>query len=247
MLVLIPARYASSRLPGKPLADLGGKPLIQRVYEAVSACPDVETVAVATDDDRIRLAVEAFGGRAVMTSEKHLSGTDRCAEALEKLGGGFELVVNVQGDEPFVGPEQLMALGRFMRDNPDFSVGTLVHRISSVEELENPHVVKAVVGDGGRRALYFSRSPVPHLRGVPLSDWLQQGHFYRHIGLYAFRGDTLAAMAKMAPTALEEMESLEQLRWLENGLPIGVCETGRLTMGIDTPEDLDRARILWGK
>ena len=244
MLVLIPARYASSRLPGKPLADLGGKPLIQRVYEAVAGLPEVELAVVATDDQRIARTVTDFGGQAVMTSPDHVSGTDRCAEAYRLLGRRFPLIVNVQGDEPFVRPDQISGLGAFMRDHPTFSIGTLVHRILHAEELQDPSAVKAVLCEGSRRALYFSRSPVPHLRGAPLSEWPQKGRYYRHIGLYAFRGETLPALSHLPPSPLELMESLEQLRWLENGYAIGALETDIATMGIDTPEDLERARRL---
>jgi 3-deoxy-manno-octulosonate cytidylyltransferase (CMP-KDO synthetase) len=246
MLVLIPARYESSRLPGKPLADLGGRPMIQRVYEAVRAVPEVEKVLVATDDERIFRAVEGFGGQAVMTSPEHLSGTDRCAEALASLDWKHELVVNVQGDEPFVQAEQLRALRQFMQDNPSFPIGTLVRRIETAEELENPNHVKTVVCAHSRKALYFSRSPVPYLRGVPFNEWPNRGLFYRHLGIYAFRGHTLTVVAALPPSPLESMESLEQLRWLENGWSIGACETDHAGMGIDTPEDLERAQRLFG-
>jgi 3-deoxy-manno-octulosonate cytidylyltransferase (CMP-KDO synthetase) len=246
MLVLIPARYGSSRLPGKPLADLGGRPMIQRVYEAVLAAPEVETALVATDDERIFRVVEAFGGQAMMTAPGHLSGTDRCAEALASLDRKYELVVNVQGDEPFVQAAQLRALQRFMQDNPSFPIGTLVRRIDTAEELENPNHVKAVVCAQSRKALYFSRSPVPYLRGVPFSEWPNKGTFYRHLGIYAFRGHALTAVAALPPSPLESMESLEQLRWLENGWSIGACETDHTGMGIDTPEDLERAQRLFG-
>lgn len=239
-LAVIPARYASTRFPAKPLAVLGGKCVIQRVYEQVAGVLD--NVVVATDDERIRAAVEAFGGRAVMTSTEHRSGTDRCREAFERLGIGFDVVVNVQGDEPFVRREQIEALvGCF--DNPETDIATLVKPFAAedgLEALENPNSPKVVL-DAQSRALYFSRSVIPYLRGVPREEWLARHTFYKHIGLYAFRAEVLRAVTALPQSTLEKAESLEQLRWLENGYRIGVALSDAETVGIDTPEDLARA------
>lgn len=244
MLVIIPARFGATRFPGKPLADLGGKPVIQWVYERVCQAQSVEMAVVATDDERIFRAVEAFGGKAVLTGGHHRSGTDRCAEALEKLGGKHELVVNVQGDEPFVRPQQLDDLAAFMRARPEFPIGTLIKRIEIPSALGSPHVVKVVFSEKNRAALYFSRSAIPFFRDLPTENWPETGLYHKHLGVYAFRGETLRELAALTPSPLETAESLEQLRWLENGFAIGVCFTEWETQGIDTPEDLVRAQAL---
>jgi len=240
ILAVIPARYASTRFPGKPLAPLGGKPVIRHVWERVTQLfPDA---AVATDDSRIADAVEAFGGRAVMTSPDHRSGTDRCREAVEKLGVRPDIVVNVQGDEPFIRPAQLEAVVRCF-DDPAADIATLVRPFApsdGLEALENPNSPKVVI-DAAHRALYFSRSVIPYLRGVPRDEWLARHTFYKHIGLYAFRFETLRRVTDLPQSALERAESLEQLRWLENGFRIGVGITEAETVGIDTPEDLAAA------
>lgn len=239
-IAIIPARYASTRFPGKPLAVLGGKPVIRRVYEQVAGA--VDEVAVATDDERIAEAVAAFGGRAVMTSPDHRSGTDRCREAFDTLGGGYDVVINVQGDEPFIRPEQIAALRRCF-DDPQTDIATLVKPFAPADglaALENPNSPKVVL-DGRSRALYFSRSVIPYLRGVPREEWLEQHTFYKHIGMYGFRADVLRRVASLQQSPLERAESLEQLRWLENGYRIGVAVTEFETVGIDTPEDLMRA------
>lgn len=239
-IAIIPARYASTRFPGKPLAVLGGKPVIRRVYEQVAGA--VDEVAVATDDERIAEAVAAFGGRAVMTSPDHRSGTDRCREAFDTLGGGYDVVINVQGDEPFIRPEQIAALRRCF-DDPQTDIATLVKPFAPADglaALENPNSPKVVL-DGRSRALYFSRSVIPYLRGVPREEWLEQHTFYKHIGMYGFRADVLRRVASLQQSPLERAESLEQLRWLENGYRIGVAVTEFETVGIDTPEDLVRA------
>ena len=226
-VAIIPARYASTRFPGKPLAMLGGKPVIRRVYEQVTGVlPDA---VVATDDERILRAVEEFGGRAVMTSAEHRSGTDRCWEAYGKLGREYDAVINVQGDEPFIRPEQLRAIMRCF-DVPGTDIATL----------ENPNSPKVVL-DGGSRAIYFSRSVIPYLRGVERSEWLAKHTFYKHIGMYAFRTKVLAEVTALPQSSLEKAESLEQLRWLENGYRIGVGISDVETIGIDTPEDLAAA------
>ena len=233
-LAIIPARYASTRFPGKPLAVLGGKPVIRRVYEQVTDAMD--DAVVATDDERIFEAVRAFGGRVEMTSPNHRSGTDRCREAFDRIcareGASYDVVVNVQGDEPFIQRSQLEAV------KP-----TLVKPFSESDglaALENPNSPKVVL-DAQSQAVYFSRSVIPYLRNVPRGEWLAKHTFYKHIGLYAFRAEVLRAVTALPQSALELAESLEQLRWLENGYKIGVGISDVETIGIDTPEDLARA------
>lgn len=239
-IVLIPARYASTRFPAKPLALLGGKPVIQRVYEQVAKV--VSSVAVATDDERIAEAVESFGGRAIMTSPDHQSGTDRCWEAYQKVGEEYDVVINVQGDEPFIAESQLRAIMECFEDE-NTDIATLVKPFSEadgIEALENPNSPKVVL-DKESRAIYFSRSVIPYLRGVEREDWLKQHTFYKHIGMYAFRSEVLREITSLPQSPLELAEKLEQLRWLENGYKIGVGISDVETVGIDTPEDLERA------
>ena len=239
-IAIIPARYASTRFPGKPLAVLGGKPVIQRVYEQVAGVLD--DAVVATDDERIRDAVRAFGGRVEMTSPDHRSGTDRCREAYDRLGVEYDVVVNVQGDEPFIQSSQLEAVKRCF-DDPATDIATLVKPFTEADglaALENPNSPKVVL-DAQSRAIYFSRSVIPYLRGVERAEWLARHTFYKHIGLYAFRTDVLRAVTALPQSALEKAESLEQLRWLENGYKIGVGISEVETIGIDTPEDLEKA------
>jgi len=239
-IAIIPARYASTRFPAKPLALLGGRPIIERVYKQVAKA--VDDVVVATDDERILAAVESFGGRAVMTSVSHRSGTDRCYEALCKVGGGFDAVINVQGDEPFIQPSQIEAVKRCF-DNPSTDIATLVKPFAAEDglaALENPNSPKVVI-DAESHAIYFSRSVIPYLRGVEREKWLDSHTFYKHIGMYAFRADVLRQVTSLPQSPLELAESLEQLRWLENGYKIGVGISDVETVGIDTPEDLARA------
>ena len=239
-IVIIPARYASTRFPAKPLALLGGKPVIQHVYEQVSGV--VENVVVATDDERIYSAVEGFGGRVVMTSSNHKSGTDRCWEAYQKQGEEYDVVINVQGDEPFIAHSQLRAIMDCFNDETT-DIATLVKPFSEedgVEALENPNSPKVVL-DKQSRAIYFSRSVIPYLRGVEREEWLKKHTYYKHIGMYAFRADVLRQVTSLEQSPLELAESLEQLRWLENGYKIGVGISDVETVGIDTPEDLQRA------
>ena len=239
-IVIIPARYASTRFPAKPLALLGGKPVIQHVYEQVSGV--VENVVVATDDERIYEAVEAFGGRVVMTSSNHKSGTDRCWEAYQKQGEEYDVVINVQGDEPFIAHSQLRAIMDCFNDETT-DIATLVKPFSEedgIEALENPNSPKVVL-DKQSRAIYFSRSVIPYLRGVEREEWLKKHTYYKHIGMYAFRADVLRQVTSLEQSPLELAESLEQLRWLENGYKIGVGISDVETVGIDTPEDLQRA------
>lgn len=240
ILAIIPARYASSRLPGKPLADLGGKTLIERVYRQAALCKEISDILVATDDERIRQAVQAFGGNVCMTPADCLSGTDRCAAALQQHSGKWDAVVNIQGDEPFIRPEQISQVIACLADE-SAAVGTLVRRIHSDEQLLNPNVVKAVLTDQGK-ALYFSRSPIPFLRDDQGKAWTDQGSFFRHLGIYAFRADLLPVLAALPPGKLEQAESLEQLRWMEAGYPVYASETDFDSMGIDTLEDLELAR-----
>ena len=239
-IAIIPARYASTRFPGKPLAMLGGKPVIQRVWEQVSSV--VDAAVVATDDERIAQAVESFGGRAIMTSPNHKSGTDRCWEAYQKQSEEFDVVINVQGDEPFIAHSQLRAImACFEHENTE--IATLVKPFAEedgLSALENPNSPKVVL-DNDSCAVYFSRSVIPYLRGVEREDWLKHHTFYKHIGMYAFRRDVLGEVTALPQSTLEKAESLEQLRWLENGYKIGVGISDVETVGIDTPEDLERA------
>lgn len=245
VLGIIPARYASTRFPGKPLALLGGKPVVERVYERVASVLD--HVAVATDDERIRQAVEAFGGHVVMTSASHRSGTDRCYEALTHIehetGRTFGVVVNIQGDEPFIHPAQLRALMACFDDEAT-DIATLVKPFAAEDgyaAIENPNSPKVVVGQQSQ-AIYFSRSPIPYLRSeTERARWPEKHRYLKHIGLYAYRREVLARITALPQTPLELAESLEQLRWLEHGFRIRVAETDIETIGIDTPADLARA------
>lgn len=239
-VAIIPARYASTRFPAKPLAMLGGKPVVQRVYEQV--CQVLDDVIVATDDERIFNAVETFGGRAVMTREDHKSGTDRCYEAYQKIGREFDVVINVQGDEPFIQPSQIRTLQDCFNDSST-QIATLVKPFTvedGLDALHNPNSPKVVVSDD-HRALYFSRSVIPYLRGIPEGEWLQHHTFYKHIGLYAYRVETLRQITHLSQAILEKAECLEQLRWLDRGYVIRVGETNVETIGIDTPDDLRKA------
>ncbi len=236
-IAIIPARYASTRFPGKPLAILGGKPVIQRVYE--QAATVLEEAYVATDDERILQCVEQFGGRAVMTRSDHKSGTDRIEEAAEKIGTDADVIINIQGDEPFIHPSQIKTLmGLF--DNNETQIGTLGKRFDSMEAATNPNSPK-IVTDLQGFALYFSRSVIPFVRGQEQQAWLQHFPYLKHLGLYAYRREVLRQVTQLPQSPLEIAESLEQLRWLENGYRIRVGLTDVETVGIDTPEDLQRA------
>ena len=240
-LALIPARYASTRFPAKPLAILGEKPIIQHVYERVSSV--FEHAYVVTDDERIETCVLAFGGCCIMTGTHHKSGTDRCYEALEKLGADYDVVVNVQGDEPFIATSQLETIKACFSD-AQTQIATLVKPFlpaDGIEALENPNSPKVVL-DNNNYAIYFSRSVIPYLRGVEKSEWLEKHTFYKHIGLYAYRSQVLKEITSMPLGELEQAESLEQLRWLQAGFRIKVGTTDVETIGIDTPEDLERAK-----
>ena len=240
---IIPARYDSTRFPGKPLAMIGGKMMIQRVWERVSSV--LEHVIVATDDERIIKAVESFGGEAVMTSKEHRSGTDRCNEAYIKAGNGEDVIINIQGDEPFIMPEQIMGVMKCFDDSTT-QIATLVRPFSaerSYQELEDWTTPKVVVSED-MTALYFSRSIIPFVRGKEVKDWAQVHQFYTHVGMYAYRAEVLNEITKLPQSSLELAESLEQLRWLQNGYKIKVGTTECPTIGIDTPEDLQKAESL---
>ncbi len=236
-MAIIPARYASTRFPGKPLAVLGGKTVIQRVYEQVSSVLD--EVYVATDDQRIYDCVTGFGGRAVMTRADHKSGTDRIEEAVEKIRSSADVIINVQGDEPFIQPSQINILMSLF-DDPDTQIGTLGKHFESIEAVENPNSPKIVTDNHGF-ALYFSRSIVPYIRGKERTDWFGEYPFMKHLGIYAYRREVLREVTQLPQSSLEKAESLEQLRWLQNGYRIRVGLTDVETVGIDTPEDLQRA------
>ena len=234
---IIPARYASTRFPGKPLALLGNKPVIQHVYEQATSV--LSEVWVATDDDRIREAVKKFGGRVVMTRADHKSGTDRIEEAAEKTGTQADVIINIQGDEPFVQPSQIKTLMQLF-DNADTQIGTLGKHFENIEAVNNPNSPKIVTDKQGF-ALYFSRSVIPYIRGAQDNEWLSHFPFLKHLGLYAYRREVLHEITQLPQSSLEIAESLEQLRWLENGYRIRVGLTDVETVGIDTPEDLQRA------
>ncbi len=240
---IIPARYASTRFPGKPLAMLGGKPVIQRVYEQASEA--LPCVYVATDDVRIYETVNSFGGRAVMTRANHKNGTDRVEEAMEKIGGDWDVVVNIQGDEPFIQQSQIETLCHCF-DDPDTEIATLGKRFTSMEAVENPNSPKIVLDHKGF-ALYFSRSIIPFVRGVEKADWLKCYPFLKHLGIYAYRKQVLKEITRLPQGQLEKAESLEQLRWLENGYRIKVGISDVETVGIDTIDDLKRAEVFLKK
>ena len=235
---IIPARYASTRFPGKPLALVKGKPMIQRVYEQALKS-HLDAVVVATDDVRIADAVLDFGGRYVMTDPNHRSGTDRCREALDLLEESFDAVINIQGDEPFINPKQIDLLVDLI-SSEDTILASLAKRIDDVDELFSPNVVKVVMDQEGK-ALYFSRNPIPFMHNLERSEWLDKAAYYKHVGIYAYKAEVLRKVAEMQPSALELAESLEQLRWLENGLSIRMAVTKNENIAIDTPEDLARA------
>lgn len=240
---IIPARFASTRFPGKPLALIGGKPMIQRVYEQASLV--LENVFVATDNLQIADAVKNFGGKVIMTSTHHQSGTDRCYEALCNCGEEFDVVVNIQGDEPFIHPLQIKALIECF-DNQETQIATMAKKISpkdGIDYLENPNHPKLVVNNADE-ALYFSRSVIPYLKTVHKNEWLEKHLFLKHLGIYAYRTDILSQITTLKPSTLELAESLEQLRWIENGFKIKVCYTDIETIGIDTPEDLAKANAI---
>ncbi len=240
ILGIIPARYASTRFPGKPLVIIDGKPMIQRVYEQALKS-DLDAIVVATDDVRIADAVRSFGGNVVMTSENHPSGTDRCAEALTNFEGEWKAVVNIQGDEPYIQPSQINAIASLLKNGAP--IATLVKKIDNTEELTNINSPKVVLSNKGD-ALYFSRQPIPFQKGVDINDWLNHGTYYKHIGIYGYQSTVLPQLTQLKQGVLEMAESLEQLRWLENGYSIMTAGTTENTVAIDTPEDLSRLKNL---
>jgi 3-deoxy-manno-octulosonate cytidylyltransferase (CMP-KDO synthetase) len=236
---IIPARYDSSRFPGKPLADINGKPMIQRVYEQAKKAGSLSAVYVATDDERIFNAVKQFGGSVLMTSTAHPSGTDRCNEVAKLLSGEgqlFEVVVNIQGDEPYIHPDQINLVVSCFSD-PETGIATLACKISAAEDLFNSSVNKVVLDKAGN-ALYFSRNPIPYQQHADREDWLKNHVYYKHIGIYAYRASVLSKISDLEPSSLEKAESLEQLRWLENGYRIRVVETVHESRAVDRPDDL---------
>ena len=234
---LIPARYASTRFPGKPLALLGGKPVIQRVYEQVTSV--IDDACVATDDERIYNCVKEFGGKVVMTRTDHKSGTDRIEEAIEKIGGDYDVIVNIQGDEPFIQRSQIETVCSCF-DDEETQIATLGKPFTSMDAVANPNSPKIVV-DNNNFAMYFSRSIIPFVRGKEQTEWLDHYPFLKHLGIYAYRREVLRKITQLPQSSLEIAESLEQLRWLQNGFKIKVGLTDIETVGIDTPEDLERA------
>lgn len=235
---IIPARYGSTRFPGKPLAKIHGKPMIQWVYENASKCEALSELWVATDNEEIMSTVQSFGGKAIMTMEEHPSGTDRCLEAYIKSGSDCDVVINIQGDEPFIKPEMLEILANLF-NRPQVELATLVKKVESLETLLDPNKVKAVMSSTGK-VLYFSRSPIPFCKGELAHNWLEKQSYYKHIGIYAYRIETLREICHMLPSSLEQCESLEQLRWLENGKEIYAATTKFESLSVDSPEDLKK-------
>jgi 3-deoxy-manno-octulosonate cytidylyltransferase (CMP-KDO synthetase) len=237
ILGVIPARYASSRFPGKPLIDIQGKSMIQRVYEQAKKSHKLKEVIVATDDERILTHVKSFGGNAIMTAVNHPSGTDRCYETLQKSGKDFKYVINIQGDEPFIDPSQIDLLAKLCDDKTELA--TLMIPVDSHDVLFDTGEVKITMNNQ-KEALYFSREVIPHIKGVDKKLWHKHFQYYRHVGMYAYRADVLKKITTLVPSELEKAESLEQLRWLENGYKIKLAVTDFDSHCIDTPEDVEK-------
>lgn len=235
---IIPARFASTRFPGKPLIDIDGKSMIQRVYEQAQKAKCLSAVLVATDDDRIEKHVKEFNGNVVMTSESHQSGTDRCFEAIQKFNPNADVVINIQGDEPFIRPEQIEMVASCFNDSTT-ELATLVKKITQNEELFNPNTPKVILNHK-KEAVYFSRQTIPHIRGKEMNEWLNLHTFYKHIGIYAYRTSILGKITSLPSSSLELAEALEQLRWIENGYKIKAEITDFESVAIDTPEDLKK-------
>ncbi len=245
ILGIIPARYASTRFPGKPLAIINGKPMIQRVYEQCMKAGSIDEVVVATDDKRIEKAVAGFNGNVVTTASTHKSGTERCNEVVNKYktqGKSFDVVINIQGDEPYIEPSQIDLVASCFSDNK-VEIGTLIKKIENPEELFDPNVVKVITGNDGT-AIYFSRQAIPFIRGIEKGEWLSHYNFFKHIGIYAYRTEVLIAIAGLAPTPLEKAESLEQLRWLENNYKIKTVESSFESLSVDTPDDIRKINFI---
>ena len=246
---IIPARYASTRFPGKPLVDIGGKSMIQRVYEQTIKCKEISKVYVATDDERIFDHVITFGGNVIMTSTNHRTGTERCMEATTKIqinsAQNETVIINIQGDEPFIDPAQLTQVTQCFF-NSSIQLASLVMKTSDILEIQNPNRIKVVLNHR-KEGIYFSRSPIPFSRGVELSEWTKLNPYYLHIGIYAYRLDVLTEIVKLTPSTLEIAESLEQLRWIENGYKIQLAETFHESISIDAPEDLEKIQVFLNK
>ena len=238
-LGVIPARYASTRFPGKPLAEIMGKSMIQRVFEQAKLSKYLTDVVVATDDERILNHVLEFGGKAVMTKTNHPSGTDRCFEAALKTNQNWDVIINIQGDEPFMEPNNIDLLAQSF-SKPENQISTLICPLTEIEEIQSRDLVK-VVFDSHQNALYFSRFPIPFLRNQTIENWLEENTFFQHLGIYAYRFDVLKELVKLPPSQLEKAESLEQLRWLEASYKIKTLITEKSMPGIDTLEDLKKA------
>lgn len=239
ILGIIPARYASSRFPGKPLAEIAGKSMIERVYQQSKKSKCIQKVLVATDDERIYNHIVSFGGNVIMTNADHPSGTDRCFEAYQNLDEHFDFVINIQGDEPFISPDQVDLLASVLQ--PEVELATLVKKIDSHEEIIDPNEAKVVINKSDE-AIYFSRSPIPFLNQSN-PDWTQSGDYYKHVGIYAYRTDILKEITRLDVSTLEVTESLEQLRWIQNGYKIKIAVTNSESMCIDTPEDIEEAIV----
>lgn len=234
---IIPARYGSSRFPGKPLADILGKPMIQWTYENSKKAKSLDEIYVATDDKRIFDTVNSFGGQAIMTSKDHQSGTDRCMEVVEKLDYKPEIIINIQGDEPLIKPQMIDQLHAVINKKGKL-LATLIQKINNPEHLHNSNRVKVVTDKNGK-ALLFSRAAIPFIKNSPKEEWLMHHHFFKHIGIYAYKLEALKSITKLPASSLEQMESLEQLRWLENGLDIYTGITEEISPSVDTPKDLE--------
>jgi 3-deoxy-manno-octulosonate cytidylyltransferase (CMP-KDO synthetase) len=236
---IIPARYASTRFPGKPLIDIAGKSMIQRVFEQAKKSTSLSEVIVATDDARIEQHVKAFGGNVIMTADSHQSGTDRCFEAIQKYNGNADVVINIQGDEPFIQPQQIDLLAACFNSN-DVQLATLIKKISNNEELFNVNTPKVIIDENDGNAIYFSRQTIPYIREKQTNDWLANHTFYKHIGIYGYTIKALSEITVLQPSLLERAEGLEQLRWIENGYKIKVNLTDFESVAIDVPDDLKK-------
>lgn len=235
---IIPSRYGSTRFPGKPMAMIHGKTMIQRVYEQACKASLLQEVVVATDDQRIFDHVESFGGKVMLTGAQHKNGTERCAEVVDRLDGGFDAAINIQGDEPYIHPEQINQVAEALA-KPEVDIATLAKKLKTYAEYQRNSIIKVVCNEQGH-ALYFSRSPIPHIRQEPAEEVFAQNNFYKHIGIYGYKTEVLKTVVTIPPAKLEVLESLEQLRWLQHGYTIHVGASEFESMSIDTPEDLER-------
>ena len=246
ILGIIPARYASTRFPAKLIQEVNGKSILQYVYEQCLKSSYLSKVLIATDNELIFEKAKDFGAEVVITSTKHLSGTDRCAEALGIYGGAkkFDFAINIQGDEPLISPNTIDELCGILNSRTE--IASVYKKISQIDDVLNPNIVKVVIGENNQ-ALYFSRSPIPFVRDEEIDNWLVKHSFFKHLGLYCFRTDILEKIVKIPVSKLETIEKLEQLRWLANGYKISMLETSNESIGIDTQEDFDRFKQFLGK